>query len=138
MTADILNEIGQRIKNARQHLNIQQKDAAAALGVSPSNLSEIESGKKNSSTDFIFRLSELYNISVEYIFHGRGKMTYDPDLKLTEKEFDFTTEVMNLDYLIWLLKKSPYFKSAMMFQASKLLLTEEELIKNSMKKFNSK
>ena len=134
MKRDALIEVGKRIKLARKELRVQQKDVAEALGVSPSHLSEIEAGKSNPSTDFHLKLSELYNISVEYIFHGRGKMFYDDDLKLTEEEFDFKSDVDTLDKLIWLLRNSAYFKVAMLTHASKFAHLEEDVIKSSIKK----
>lgn len=138
MPAKELIDIGKRIRTARTTLNLQQKDVAEALGVSASHFSEVESGKANASSEFHFKLSSLYNISVEYIFHGRGKMFYDADLKLTEEEYDFTTDVDTLDKLIWLLKNSPYFKVAMLFQATKFTHMEEDLIKSSIEKHKNK
>jgi len=132
-----LAEVGKRIKIARKARGIQQKVAAEALGVSPSHLSEIEAGKSNPSTDFHLRLSDLYNISVEYIFHGRGKMFYDEE-KPKEEEFDLSADVDSLEKLMWLAKNSHYFKMGMLLQATKFLHTDMEHIKISFDSNKSK
>lgn len=134
MVRSKFEEVGKRIKTARKALHLQQKDLADALGISASHLSEIESGKANGSTELHLRLSDLYNISTEYIFHGRGEMFYDDDGKLTEEPFDFKSDVDNLPDLLWLLKYSGYVRVAVMTFVSKLLLNEEEEIKRSIKK----
>ena len=134
MKREELADVGKRIKIARKAIHVQQKDMADALDVSPSHLSEIEAGKSNPSTDFHLKLSELYNFSVEYIFHGRGKMFYEDDGKITETAFDFKTDVDTLDKMIWLLRNSPYFKNMMLGYASKFIHQEEDVIKSSIAK----
>lgn len=130
-------EIGERIKNARKTLQLQQKEMADALGVSASHLSEIESGKANPNADVILKISETYDISVEFIIRGRGKMFYDADGRIKHESFDFNTAVDTLDKLIWLAKNSPYFKVSILRLASVLVLEEEILIKKSLEKNKS-
>jgi len=134
MIREALGNVGKRVKIARKALRVQQKELAEKLGISSSHLSEIESGKSNPSTDFHLKLSELYNISVEYIFHGRGKMFYEDDGKISETAFDFKTDVDTLDKMIWLLRNSPYFKNMMLGYASKFIHQEEDVIKSSIAK----
>ncbi len=134
MIRDELSNVGKRVKIARKTLKVQQKEVAEALGISPSHLSEIESGKANPSTDFHLKLSKLYNISVEYIFHGRGNMFYEENGIINETAFDFKSDVDSIEKLLWLLKNSPYFKNMMLGHASKFTLQEEEVIKSSIAK----
>lgn len=134
MIREELANVGKRVKIARKAMRAQQKEVAEALGVSPSHLSEIESGKANPSTDFHLKLSEKYNISVEYIFHGRGNIFYEDDGKITETAFDFKTDVDTIDKMIWLLRNSPYFKNMMLGHASKFIHQEEDVIKSSIAK----
>ncbi len=138
MASETLPNVGTRIKQARTSLHVQQKDAAAALGVSPSHISEVESGKSNPSAFFVYKLSLVYNISVEYIFHGRGKMIYEPDSKFSEEVYDFTSDVDTLEKLFWLAKNSPYFKVEMFRHATKFTITEEDVIKSSIKRSRTK
>jgi len=130
---DILNILGQRLKTARKELELQQKDMAEALGISPSHLSEIEAGKSNPGAEFLLKLSEKFNISVEYIFHGRGNILYDEDGKFADIEYDFKSDVDDLDKLIWLLRNSPYFKLSVFSHATRLIHQEADVIKSSIK-----
>ncbi len=137
MRSNKIEEIGNRLKQARKSLHIQQKDAALKLDVSAGHLSEIEAGKANASLDLLLRLAELYNISSEYIFSGRGEMFYDAAGKGREEPFDFTSDVDNMDDLLWLLKNSGYVKVSVMGYVSKLIIDEETVIKTSLRKKKS-
>ena len=58
-----------------QQLRIQhgytQDELAKALNIDRSYLSRIESGKKGCSVDLLIQLSELLNVSVDYILMGK-------------------------------------------------------------------
>lgn len=137
MKKQSLPGVGQRVKEARRTLQLQQQEMAEAMGVSSGHLSEIESGKASPNTDFHIKLSNLYNISVEYIIHGRGDMFYDHG-KTKEKPFDFKSDVDTLEKLHWLLENSGYFRTSIMTYASKIIIEEEKVIKQSIKKSKSK
>lgn len=126
-------EVGKRVKEARKTLKLQQQEMANQLGISSGHLSEIESGKANPNTDFHIKMAELYNISVEYIIRGNGDMFYD-DGKTTEKTFDFKSDVDSMAKLNWLLENSGLFRVSVMNFASKLIIEEEKLLKESIKK----
>ncbi len=129
-----LAAVGKRIKKARKSLKLQQQEMAAAMGISPSHLSEIESGKANPGTDIHIKLANLYNISVEYIIRGQGQMLYDTDSKITDEPFDLKSDVDTLDKLNSLLKHSGYFRNAIFAYASKFIIQEESLIEKSIEK----
>ena len=133
MKKQSLSGVGQRVKETRKILHLQQQQMAEAIGISSGHLSEIESGKANPNADFLIKLSNLYNVSVEYIIHGRGEMFYD-DGKTKEKSFDFNENLDTIDKLIWLMENSPFFKNTVMGYASKLILNEEDIVKASLKK----
>lgn len=134
----MFSDAGKRIKTARKSLKIQQKEMADALGVSPSHLSEIETGKARGSADLLLKISEMYNVSTEYIFHGRGEMFYTACGKVREKPFDFNSDVDNMEDLLWLLENSTYVRLSVMTFVSRLLLVEEAEIKKSLKRTKSK
>lgn len=134
MQENKFNTIGSRIKLIRKKLFLQQKDVAAAIGVSSSHLSEVESGKSSANADFILKLSVRYNVSVEYIFHGRGEIFYRDESKLTDDPFDFNGAVNSIADFNWLIKHSSYVRISAMAFVSKLLLTEEAEIKRSITK----
>ncbi|MCP5108288.1 MAG: helix-turn-helix transcriptional regulator, partial [bacterium] len=78
-TKNQLATIGQRIKDVRAVLRYSQRSMASDLEMSSSYLSEIESGKANPGPDFFLKLADKFDISVEYLFHGRGAMFYGND-----------------------------------------------------------
>jgi len=65
-------EIGQRIREVRRKLKIQQKDMAAALKIVPSYLWEIEKGNGNPGPELFVRLASEYNVNLNYLFMGKG------------------------------------------------------------------
>jgi transcriptional regulator with XRE-family HTH domain len=129
-------EMGERLRDARKMLSLQQKQMAAALNIPASYLSEIESGKGNPGPDFFIKLADKYNISMDYLVLGMG----DPFIKEgtggkgKRKEFDFSGEITSLKELTRLMGTSVFFYNMMMATANRILLMEEGLIKTSIKK----
>lgn len=60
-------EIGQRIRELRKRRSLKQKVLASYLGMSVSNLSRIERGKKSITIEELCMLSKGLNTSVEYL-----------------------------------------------------------------------
>jgi transcriptional regulator with XRE-family HTH domain len=100
--------------------------------MAPSYLSEIESGKANPGPAFFIRFSRQYNVSIEYLFHGRGEMFYDSKQNIIEKEFSLDEEVDSIEHVLWLMKQSSMLKNAILSYASKFLMENEEIIKKSL------
>lgn len=57
--------IGERIKKARKRLNLTQEDVAAALGMTCSGLSRIETGKNSLNLEYVGKLSEILQVAPE-------------------------------------------------------------------------
>jgi len=83
--------IGQKIKQARIKLEINQAQLAKKAGISKSFLSEIEGGKKDNMTINVLRkITKALNVSYEYllddglIYQERKKMNEDEVINLTE------------------------------------------------------
>lgn len=49
---------------------------AESFGISPSKFTEILKGRMNAGTEIMSKLSDLYNVSAEWILTGKGEMTY--------------------------------------------------------------
>ncbi len=94
MHEDTLNtvEIGTRFRELRHKKHKQQGYMADRLYISPSYLSQIESGKKMPKLDIVARLSQIADVSIDYIVFGednsmniyqkklnRMLKTYDPE-----------------------------------------------------------
>ena len=59
--------IHRALKLLRSYHNLKQKDLAARLGLSPSHLSEIESGSKPVSYELLEKYSKVFDIPVSSI-----------------------------------------------------------------------
>lgn len=56
-----------RLRKARKAAHLTQDEAGAALGKSRAFLSDIESGKKTGSLETLIALSQLYNVSLDFL-----------------------------------------------------------------------
>ncbi|WP_157964445.1 helix-turn-helix domain-containing protein [Ephemeroptericola cinctiostellae] len=67
-------EIGKRIKDARQALNVKQKWLSANLGITATAVSKWESGEQFPTLDKLSKIALLLNINFEWLATGRGEM----------------------------------------------------------------
>lgn len=68
-----LIEIGARIKAYRKSMGISQEKLAEMINVSPHYIYEIERGTKTMSLETFVTLSEVLNLSTDYILFGDKK-----------------------------------------------------------------
>ena len=59
--------LGERLQEQRMLLKLSQKEAAAAIGVSPSIISNYESGERTPSVENLMALAALYRCSTDYL-----------------------------------------------------------------------
>jgi transcriptional regulator with XRE-family HTH domain len=67
-------EYGKNFIKARNRKGMDQKDAAAALEVSPSFLSKIERDKKKPNLDLIEKAAALYGVGKEFFFKEQAEI----------------------------------------------------------------
>ncbi len=132
-----ISDIGQRIKAIRGTLRLSQREMAVALNTSASYLSEIEGGKANPGPGFFLDLSVVYDVSIEYVFHGDGEMFYDPKTRLPRAEFKDIGEIDSPEKLFWLMNRSAMFKNTMLGYAAKFYMENETIIKKAIRKDNN-
>jgi DNA-binding GntR family transcriptional regulator/DNA-binding XRE family transcriptional regulator len=63
-----------RLKEARKAANLNQKEAAAKIGISNGSLSLYEKGDRDPNPDILSRLADLYSVSVDWLL-GRFSST---------------------------------------------------------------
>lgn len=56
-----------RIKDLREDKDLYQKQLASLLNISQAQYSRIETGENEITLDSLIRLSEFYNVNVDYI-----------------------------------------------------------------------
>ena len=64
---NIIMNLSEKLKNAREKAELSQKDVAEALNNSRQSVSKWETGKAYPDIDNLIILSELYNVSVDYL-----------------------------------------------------------------------
>jgi len=68
------NEVGERIKKAREARGLKQKDLAGILGMNRSNISRMESGYVMPKIDTLLKIKETLHISIDWLLTGQGGM----------------------------------------------------------------
>ena len=137
MKRETVTDVGQRIKDVRLNLRLQQKEMAASMQMAPSYLSEIEAGKANPGPEFFLKLAYEYNVNPNYLFLGVGRMFLDQDLKIHEEEFNLVGgDIDSLEKLFWVIHHSPYFRNALLSYASRMFLENEAIIIKSIQQNN--
>lgn len=74
-----------RIQELRKRFNVQQKELAGELGISPNTLSQYETGKREPNIEILQKISDYFNVTTDYLI-GRKDHTvcsvcynsYDP------------------------------------------------------------
>ncbi len=89
--------IGQKLREVRQKKQISLRGLARQADISPSMLSQIETGKAYPSVRSIYSIAEALDVPVDYFFPGAERRTfapYDLDSKLIPA---LTTSEMRLE-----------------------------------------
>jgi transcriptional regulator with XRE-family HTH domain len=67
-----LPPVGDRIREARAHAGVSVRGLARAIGVSPSLISQIETGKSRPSVSTLYSITKALGISVEELFDAES------------------------------------------------------------------
>lgn len=62
--------LGENIKRERLKLNLTQDQLSEKLDISTSYLGRIERGERNLPLDTLIRISNIFNVSVDYLLKG--------------------------------------------------------------------
>lgn len=66
-----MHKLNERLKQARQELHLSQDYVARYLQINRTAIVEIESGKRKVSAEELGKFSELFQISVDELLHGK-------------------------------------------------------------------
>ena len=94
---EVLNrEIGRRVWGLRELFGMSRDELAERLGLSVPHIGLIERGQRGLTPARCMALSDIFCVSVEYIFTGRGKASKGSDFlprhNLTHKEQQLLSE----------------------------------------------
>lgn len=68
ISEDIKIEVGKKLLNLRKELGLKQDEVAKAVGITRASLSYYEKGERSIDIEVLYRLSEFFNISIDYLF----------------------------------------------------------------------
>lgn len=98
-------DFGSSFLKARKRKGVEQKDAAAALDVSPAFLSKVERNKQRPSIDLIMKAASYYNVKPGFFMDGQEEIDLESLYTEKNKEFIYdldkmTDEELNKKYKI--------------------------------------
>lgn len=115
-----------RMKYARDHFKIKQKDFAHSLGFQNSYISAIEAGERNISQSILVSLAKVYNISPTWVLLGQGEMLLnDVDKSKNNGNLD-----PGLKKLIWYCENSQFVKHSVLSSFLRLLRKDKTIIED--------
>ena len=86
-------EFGKRIREQRSKMGLTQSELANRLNIGHIHMNSIECGRRGCSIDLIIDLSEILNVTTDYLL--KGSITTNSDVKKSLMEMKD-----NLDFLL--------------------------------------
>ena len=100
-------------------------------------MSKVENGDSNPGIGFFYKLSLVHNADLEYIIFGNGNMFKEIEQPGENDDREFS-EVETLNDMVWMLKKSPIFRTDMIAYANKFIFENETLLRKNIQKEKEK
>lgn len=75
---------GDRIRKMRKEYQLTQEQLADELGISREYLGKIETGKRGASIDILIQISEIYDVSLDYVILGKDKKQGNMQIRRAE------------------------------------------------------
>lgn len=86
---ELLKNLGIRVRELRKSRGLSQQQLAELLGVSDPMISNLENGKKSIKIINLYTLSEVFDVTIDYLLKGIGKfyeIHSDTALKVADKK----------------------------------------------------
>jgi transcriptional regulator with XRE-family HTH domain len=134
-----MKDVGMRLKRVRESLGLNQRNFAKPLNFSAPYISQLENGtKKKPGISVFLKITEFYRISLDYLFHATGEMflTGKEAAELGHREY--IEEIETVEDLLWLMKRSTFFKHSVMGYAGKFKYEHDDIIKKSIDQYREK
>jgi len=91
-------DIGKRAALFRKNLGLTQHDVAEKAQVNRAYITHIETGKTNPSFDFLYKMQNTFNMSIDWLLTGNGQMTIIDEKHLfnqiTEKHIELINQLL--------------------------------------------
>lgn len=94
--ADIKSDVGEKLVSIRKKKGLTQEEAANIIGISRSALSYYEKGERAVDVEVLYKLCNLYDISIDYLLGMKSTPDTQYDYKVVDelKHFGFSAEAM--------------------------------------------
>lgn len=92
----MINGLGERLQKQRFLLHLSQKEVAIAIGISPSIVSNYESGERTPSVENLMSLANLYHCTTDYLLGltRENDILLNTDM-LSEKQCELLQSFLN-------------------------------------------
>lgn len=127
-------EIGKRLSAVREKYNILQGTMAKQLGISRVNLYRLEKGEAPPNAYILYNLSTKFNISMEWLISGEGKMIRSEKPGYRDK-LDFGEFQRIGEELFEIMYKVPFVKYAVLGFFSEYCKKYEGPVKRTLKEY---
>ncbi len=90
-------EFGKRVKRERIRLGFTQEMLAERIGIGQIHMNAIERGRKGCSIDILLDLSEILEVSTDYLLSGRSPSNEKTIIQLRGVIDDLTGILQNIE-----------------------------------------
>lgn len=133
-----LKEFGHRIKSVRKELKLNQKEFAAELGLSPSFISDIESGRSKACLDFFYILATKFDVNLYYLILGEGEIIGSKGLRPSLGNKKFGTSIETKNELLWYIEHSPMLLHTLLGFTTKFIFENKDILKFESEEYESR
>lgn len=84
---NLLREIGERVRQARQARGLSQADLAELLNVSDGYISKVELGKNAMTVTVLVKLSDALNVSADWLLRNKTREAQEYTIAELEEVF---------------------------------------------------
>jgi transcriptional regulator with XRE-family HTH domain len=89
---------GDRIREIREAKRLTQDQLAERTGISKGFLSDVENGKRNVSSEYLLRIANALNASVDYLLRGTSQPSSEGEPVVIPHELSLAAERLKLSY----------------------------------------
>ncbi|MGE5343268.1 MAG: helix-turn-helix transcriptional regulator [Candidatus Omnitrophota bacterium] len=123
-------EMGLRIRQVRKKLGLLQADLANKVRIPTVTLSAIECGKIQVCFDLLYNLDTLYNINLDYVFHGKGEIFKQKPTIQSDVERELDDVMDGIGPILWFMENSPIFRNQVRHYTLDYLFQNKSMIKD--------
>lgn len=125
---------GERLKRAREHLGLKQKDFAARIGRAAAFLSEIENGKSKPGFAVLRDMVETFNLNLNYLVLGEGEMFREVSGEGEWGEVLAAVDDRKFREMIYYFHRAPVVKYAVYEFLSNYIFHNRDMIESEMER----